>query len=1559
MTTDEQLTTTSDVAIVGMAGRFPGARTIDQFWQNLRDGVESIKSLSEEELASAGISPDVFNQPNYVKAAPTLDNNIAEFDATFFGFSPREAEMLDPQQRFFLEGAWEALENAGYSPRTYGGRAGVYGGVGRNTYLLFNLYPNLAPLDSTEAFQTLIGNDKDFLTTRVSYLLNLKGASVTVQTACSTSLVAVHLACQSLLNGENDLALAGGVSLKVPHRCGYFYQEGGIYSPDGHCRSFDANAQGTVGGSGMAIVVLKRLEDAIADGDSVHAVIKGSAVANDGAGKVGYTAPSVQGQAEVIEEALAVADVNPETIQYVETHGTATPLGDPIEIQALTQAFRTRRGEPPGRPYCAIGSVKSNVGHLDAAAGVAGLLEAVLALKQQLIPPSLHFQEPNPEIDFTESPFFVNTQLSPWQRDTTPRRAGVSSFGIGGTNAHIILEEAPPIGDEGTVSGAQPLSASSPSRPWQLLLLSAKTATALDAATNNLKVHLEGNPDLNLADVAYTLQVGREAFPYRKTVVCRNKEEAITTLSGNGMQRQERCETSDRACVFLFPGQGAQYINMGRELYEGEPVYRASVDWCAEWLVSRLNLDLGELLYPNAFVQPEQLQQTAIAQPALFVVEYALAQLWRSWGVQPQAGIGHSIGEYVAACLAGVFSLEDALMLVAERGRLMQQMPGGAMLSVVLSAEAVEPLLGDRLSLAAINAPSLCVVSGDEDAIANLQSQLHERGVACRPLQVSHAFHSSRMAPAAEQFAQVVKRVSLYPPQIPFISNLTGTWITEEEALDPHYWAQQLCQPVLFSSGVAELLKLDNSALLEVGPGRTLTTLAQQQRDSTQVVLTSTRHPKEQTSDTAHILDTLGGLWLAGVAIDWQGFYASRHRRRIPLPTYPFERQRYWVEARPEHPPLQKKNSHLAEWFYTPTWKQAPLLGNPLPDSESRWLVFLDSEGMGDALASRLQQWGQSVITVAVGEQFTQLGENAYAITPTAAADYQTLWRELEASDRLPDQIVHLWGITPERSLDNLDTGFYSLLSLAQAMGRYASRETISLTLVTSPTHDITGSEVLFPTQATLQGACLVIPQEYPGVSAGTIDMEVPPESAQKARLAESLLHEIATSPPEPIVAYRGRHRWVQSFDSMPLERTGETPSPLRTGGIYLIAGGLGGMGLVLAEYLARATNAKLVLVTRSGLPEREEEDAGSRGAGAVQHLEELGSQVLVISADISDRAAMQAAIFQAEAHFGSINGVIHAAGVAGGHTMQLQTQNQAEEVLAAKVRGTLILDELLRDHALDFMILCSSLSAITGGFGQSDYCAANAFLDAFAHYRRATTGQLTISINWDTWQEVGMAVNTAVPELLAQRRQKNIDLGIAPNEGTEAFRRVLDSNFSQVVVSTKALDAVIAQSRASDSLKEKLALLEAESGQESISQTAHPRPNLGTSYVPPRNESERAVAEIWQELLGIKEIGVHDDFFELGGHSLLAIRIATRLGEIFQQDLPLNSIFETPTIAGLAATIDQTQVSETPTYHQTIPSVARDDTARLPSEVDELSESEVESLLGELLLQEDGTIKN
>ncbi|MFZ1028477.1 MAG: type I polyketide synthase, partial [Limnoraphis robusta] len=1180
------------VAIIGMAGRFPGAQTVEQFWENIKNGVNSIQFLSDEELVSSGVSLDEINAQNYVKAYASFDQ-IEYFDAAFFGYSPREAELIDPQHRIFLECAWEALENAGYDPERYSGKIGVYGGSALNNYII-NLYNNTALRKSVDSVQFVISNVMGLMPTRVSYKFNLKGPSCGIQTGCSTSLVSVHIACQSLLKQECDIALAGGVTVNSARKSGYLYKEDGIASPDGYCRAFDANAKGTVFGNGVGIVVLKRLSKALEDGDQIYAVIRGSAINNDGSQKVGLTAPSVTGQAEVIATAIAKADVEPETINYIETHGTGTALGDPIEISALTKVFNKSN-----KKSCAIGSVKSNIGHLDAAAGIAGLIKATLALKNQQIPPSLNFENPNPQINFADSAFYVNTQLSNWQKNGSPRRAGVSSFGMGGTNAHIILEEAPQV------------EIYSNSRPWKLLLLSAKTPSALETATTQLATHLKQHSNLNLADVAYTLQTGRKHHEYRRILVCKELKDAIETLENSENKSQKLLtkfyQHSPQTLVFMFSGQGSQYINMALEIYETEPIFRQIIDECSELIKPHLQQDLREIIYPKQHPENNLINETAYAQPALFIIEYALAKLWISWGVKPQAMIGHSIGEYVAATFAGVFSLEDALALVATRGKLMQTCPSGAMLSVSSTPETIQSILPKELVIATINSPDLCVVSGSNTAIETFEQVLIKQNITYRRLHTSHAFHSPLMEPILDEFKQIVTKINLNPPEIPVISNVTGTWLTATEATQAEYWVQHLRKTVQFSEGIKQVLQKPNPLLLEVGPGRTLTIFAKQHQPDINA-LTTLRHPQDKQSDHAHILETLGQLWLSGIEVNWSALYPNeRHpnerRQRVPLPTYPFERQYYWIEPQAEtnnsqeKPQQPQKKPNLAEWFYVPSWKRSTLPKLSSNTERKCWLIFVDEIGLGEKIVQRLIAENQVVAEVRIGEKFIQLTETLFEINPEKFDDYQYLIKILKQNNFVPNEILHFWGTESAEHFNSTleidfesyqNKSFYSLLALVQAITQQNIDTLVKLTTVTNNIHDVLGTEAFNPAQVTQLGLCKVISQEYPHITCKNIDVALPENSDLFTKGIDQLIAELQQNYTEPVVAYRDRYRWIQTFESVLLPEHSAKETRFIKNGVYLIVGDLvEGLGLVYAQYLTQELEAKLILIGRSTLPEK------------------------------------------------------------------------------------------------------------------------------------------------------------------------------------------------------------------------------------------------------------------------------------------------------------------------------------------------------------------------------------
>ena len=852
-----------------------------EYWENLRNGVESITFFSDEELEQP-VTPELLSNPNFVKAKGILDN-IELFDASFFNVPPREAQWIDPQQRLFLECAWSAMEDAGYNVETYKGLIAVYAGVNTNTYFLSRLTELMSNGDS---FQVHLASEKDHLATRVSYKLNLRGESMTIQTSCSTSLVAVHLACQSLLTGQCDMAMAGGVSIRVPQKTGYTYAPGLISSPDGHCRAFDHEAQGTLPGNGLGIVVLKRLADALADRDHIYATIKGSAINNDGHLKMGYTAPSIEGQADVIAKAIAMASVEVESIRFVEGHGTGTPIGDPIEVEALTRVFRKQTSR---KSFCALGSVKTNIGHLDTAAGIAGLIKTALVIEHQEIPPTLHFVKPNPAMDLENSPFYVNNNLVTRNDGSTPWRAAVSSFGLGGTNAHVVLEEGPETALQKSL------------RPLYLVTLSARTPAALETTAFMLADHVESAGDVDVADLAFTRNVGRQAFSQRRFVVAHDSQELIRVLRSTKAARlsSDAQTNQKKPVVFLFPGQGSQHVAMARSLYHCEPDFRCHFDACAQTLKEARGFDPVELLYSEDEVAnaSQLMSQPEYALPVLFAVEYALARLWMHWGVKPAGLMGHSYGEFVAASIAGVFNFEDAICVAADRGRLMQKLPPGAMLSARLPEAEARKLLSGELSVSSVNSSVSTVFSGPCEQIEELERRLGFDKIGYRRLPVPFAYHSPAIESILDEYGAMIDKLTLHEPSIPLISNLTGTWVKPDQATNAKYWMDQMRQTVQFAMGLDTALNARTTLLLEVGPGQVLTTIAKQHLGKHSNSAAFSSLPAQQSdSDHAVLLNALGNLWVNGFEPDWTNFYAHEKRRRVSLPGYPFERKRYWVE---------------------------------------------------------------------------------------------------------------------------------------------------------------------------------------------------------------------------------------------------------------------------------------------------------------------------------------------------------------------------------------------------------------------------------------------------------------------------------------------------------------------------------------------------------------------------------------------------------------------------------------------------------------------------------------
>lgn len=1364
------------IAVVGMACRFPGANNADEYWRNLSGGVESITWLSDEELAANGVSPREFRHPHYVKAAFCIDE-MDGFDARFFHYTPREAEISDPQGRLFLETCYAAVEDSGYHPGGINGQVGVVGGGANTLYGERNVKKNSAVAAAVGNMAVDVTNNPDYLASTVSYRLGFRGPSLSVQTACSTALLAVHTAGQLLRNGECDYALAGGVEVELPYRVGNTWVEGSIHTRTGHVRPFDADASGTMFATGVGVVALKRLGDALADGDHIYGVLRGSAVNNDGGDRAGFTAPGVDGQAQLIVEALAVAEVHPDTIGFVEAHATGTLVGDPIELAGLTRAYRaagsTRTGTIP------IGSAKANVGHLGPASGVAGLMKVCLALTHEAIPPTVNFETPNPGLGLDDSPFYVVTELTKWPAGDTPRRAGVSSFGIGGTNVHVVVEEAPRT--------ARRLSAPpAPDRRWHTIPVSGRTATAAQAAAVRLGSALaagpdhDPGPDLDLGNVAFTAQTGRAVFEHRRAVAAESTADAAAALAATTSPRQAKGSAeTDRKLAMLFPGQGTQYPGMGRDLYDTEPVFRSAVDRCAALLTPHLGLDIRELLFPTEPAGPQEgrLHETRYGQPAVFVIECSLAMLLGSAGVRPDAMLGHSIGEYVAACLAGVFTLPDALALVAERGRLMQRMAPGTMLAVAGPAFIIDSLVassGEAVEVAAVNGPRSTVISGEADAVARARESLRAGGIEATELVTSHAFHSRLMEPCLAEFEAAVAAVRRAEPVVPFVSNVTGRWITGADATDPAYWARHLRSAVLFEDGVATLTEDGGTVLLEVGPGDTLSKLARQCLGHQQVpVLAAMRHSRRTVPDDRLLAETLGGLWCHGVTVDWAAWTGKQNR--VPLPGYPFERKPYFLHPDADPDSTEEAGGDRREesrgplpagrCTFAPSWREEPVIGAPADITGCHFLVLDSGHPVATEFVGALTAAGAAVTVARAGTAFAQDAPHRYTLRAADADDLEELLDRL--AEAPPTDIVHMLSLT-EPAADVIGDaaaaagreGFYSLLHLGQRLARRGG-SSVRLHVVSSNMQEISGTELLEPGKALLLGPVMLAQREIVNVTARSIDIELP-AALPAAAVARQLLAEVTEPSRHEQVGWRGRKRWRLDYQPVEMDTPPRVPT---TPGTYLVTGGLGALGMAVADELADqrpggvadGRGHTIVLLGRSAMPPQADwpalvaaPDTAPELRGKLARLlsvEERGSTVVTVQCDVADPVSLAATVAEVHDRFGRIDGVFHSAGVAGGALMAVRGAADAAEVLAPKVDGTLALWRLLGDE-IGFLVLFSSLTAANGSFGQVDYCAANNFLDAFARWA-AQHGKPVFSIGWTQWTESGMSADreTAAPQ--------------------------------------------------------------------------------------------------------------------------------------------------------------------------------------------------------------------
>ncbi|WP_420574974.1 amino acid adenylation domain-containing protein [Kordia sp.] len=1463
----------ADIAVIGMAIKTPGANNVKEFWNNLKGGVESLKYFTDEELEKAGVSKNVLEDENYVKAGFFMDGK-ENFDSSFFGYLPDEAKVMDPQTRIFHEIVWEALEDAGYDPHVYKGSIGLFAGSRAN--LNWEIYSMLTnDPQKVNAFTAAQLQNKDFANSLIAYKLNFKGGVYTLNTACSTSLVAIHRAVDSLLSGENNIALAGGISLKKNFDRGYYYQEGMINSKDAHNKAFDNNSNGTVESEGAGIVVLKKLEDAKRDGDNIVAVIKGSAINNDGNRKVGYTAPSLDGQIEVIKKAQQLAGVHPKSISYIEAHGTATRLGDTIEFEALTKVF-----DQAATKYCALGTVKSNLGHMDTAAGVGGFIKTILCLQHKKLVPSLHFSKPNTNLDYETSPFYVNTEYKDWEKEEdTVLRAGISSFGIGGTNAHIVVEEF--VTEESEIQ----------TDTNQVFVISAKTQEALKLQKENLLQFVEENEEMSVANIAFTLQTGRKSFSQRASFVVNSINDLKEKLQNAQQVTYGAVKEGKKKVIFMFPGQGTQYLNMGRDLYKAGGIFAEVMDMCFEIVQKQHHKNLKELVFTKS-KDASVINQTKNTQPLLFIIEYALAKQLQHFGIQPDAMIGHSIGEYVAACISGVLSLEDALKLVVLRGEMIQNLPKGTMISINLSAEEVEPFLNTAIDIAAINTQDGCVLSGDFEDIEQFKTQLDDFEVNYKDLHTSHAFHSQMMLPIAEEFTKVVKDIQRNAPQIPYISNVTGKEITAEMVQDDNYWFNHIRKTVRYADGLKTIFKIDNDLVcVEVGPSKTLSNFVRQNQPEKRTgihVVNLMRHPKEVKDDAVFFLSGIGKMWTKGVEINWKQVHGEQQPKKISLPTYPFAKIKYPIGESLEQMIAERmtvsntgKQIDTSKWFYQPTWQSENVVFTETNTTSELKLVFMDTYGYGDCMMRAFAE-NENVIQVIKGTEFKQLNDKQFTINPNKEEEYKLLFETLETQQKTPSTIVSLWQInkddhTTSESGDHTD--FYNTLYLVKAIARNVASQ-VRLTIITNNTCQIIGHETVEAEKAILKKIVLITPQENTNITTQCIDIVL---SEAKEEVSQAIINELKILPEEMFIGYRFNKRWIQKYTPITLEKPTKEQINIQSEGVYLITGGLGALGIIYAEYLLKNYNASLLLVGRSILSENQAKQE------KLEQLQALGT-VKYIQVDISDEAQLSAVIKEAEATLGTINGIIHAAGLIERDAMKavnFTTKTLSEKHFASKIKGTNALVNIFKTYELDFCVFTSSLAAIVGGKETMAYAAANAYMDEISNAKLLKN---SVTINYD-----GLNFNN-----------ETYEYGLNQEEAVEVLEYVLGQKIlTQVIVSTGDLTYRLDQSL-ENNFEEKTVGVD-----ETIQELEINRTNLSTVFEEAKTNIEKELTRLFVDFFGMKGIGIYDDFFELGGDSLKAMSLSNSIHKNYNIELGLKDFFENPNIQALAKEIESLQEAQ------------------------------------------------
>jgi acyl transferase domain-containing protein len=1499
-----------EIAIIGMSCRFPDAPTVDVFWDNIFDGKDSIRPLTDEELHAAG-QLDCVEHPDFVNSGSFLADTEL-FDASLFGYSAKEADYIDPQHRLFLHVAWEALEGAGFINQEDNRPVGVFAGSSSSSYLLHNI-SKASPGDTDLVRNLCYENNHDLLATRVAYKLNLTGPAITVGSACSTSLVAVHQACQALLAGECEIALAGASRVSVPQKSGYFYAQGGILSKDGKCRPFDAKASGTISGSGAGVIVLRRLEDAIEDGDNIVAVIKGTAINNDGNRKVGFTAPSVDGQQQVVVAALQNAEVDAETVSFLEAHGTATELGDPVEVEALSNAYRQFTDKTQ---YCALGSVKSNIGHLDASAGMAGIMKVCGMFQRQQIPASMHYSPANENIDFERSPFYVPTSTIPWVSDSK-RRAGVSSFGIGGTNAHIVLEEY--IAQKAPADDSQSVGRS-------LLTFSASSKDALNNNLDRFHDWCQTHPGESLKNMAYTLATKRKAMAYRASISATSVEDAIKKLRVTSSLDVHRsyAKKHNKKIALMFSGQGSQYLGMGKSLYDSEIVFQNAIDQCASIIEPELNgEDIRNVMFGLKLKSEDHglINQTQYAQPALFCFEYALTQWLISKGIIPKALIGHSIGEYVAACIAEVMSLEDALRLVCIRGRLMARMKVGAMIAVTANCERIESLLINEVNVAAVNSEDSIVLSGSEDGIATMRALLEKDNVEVKELRTSHAFHSFMMEPCLVEFKAAFTDIKLRSPRIPIISNLNGKWLNNQTITDPQYWLDHLRQPVNFYAGIQTLMRGSEYVLVEVGPGKSLSSLVALTEGNYNSTVSLVKDAKSKADDQHVLYDGLGSIWCKGGHVNWTQFFNGETCSKVSLPTYAFDCKKHWLNIAQDnrHEVQSSSRKTFKNWFYRPVWKSTPTsLSTPIVSGKNILFIGAKNKQLLE-LQTLMSAQNNRVFCAEPSKQFNIVNQ-VIKFQPEVSSDYGLMFEALHDMNAIPDLIIHGLQASDIVSFDNNEAveiaKFHSLLDVAKGLNQIAPFTQTQLCIFTTNMCSTCYADKVDPSQSLVLGPCKTIEKEFSSVRSYFIDIQDNPRQGKETSTLE-ILNEISYRLQSKELmqnhgtALRSGQRLIEFQEPVILEPRTNTEK-LKSRGVYLITGGYGGIGATIARELAVDLSARIILISRRAIPDRKfwpdclsNSDSSKQMKQDIVFIQELecsGAEVFCITADVSSFDALSDNLNFLANDIDNIDGVFHCAGVADSGLIQIRDKALTQRVFAPKVSGTLNLLKIASKHNIDFFFNCSSVSAYLGPVGQVAYCSANSYQQAMSeHYH---TYFPMLSVAWDAWQEVGMAVDSLTQQnpnqddiAATESLLNSIAHGITPKEGISVVKTLLSQNFTNVLVSTKPLSAVLDWTMSDQSEKD----IKTE-------EDCHSRPTLSVEYKPPVSAVQQTLCDIWRKRLGVDPIGIDDDFFELYGHSLLAVQIASDIKRELSHPLPSGALYDHPTVRDLSVLIETSQ---------------------------------------------------